>query len=204
MVPGLNLENPNSPEALWLAATVLQATSPTRPTDPPAVSPSSAARQLFSPSQAPAASPTPAAQNLNDAQQSMLLAILKKKAENAAAAAAAAQELPDEGHKPGHLNGLRSSRRSCGISYPSSSSCRVQYHNSSSCCGPSNASSTCNAHPTHPPNPRTVSSSNNSLPFPQPAAATAGKHQTIKQLTCAGTCAGYAPGSSATSSPTPE
>ena len=93
IVPGINLEDPSSPESLWFAATVLQVTSPPRPTDPPAVTPTSAARQLFSPSQAPAASPTAAAQGPNDEHQAMLLAILKKKAENAAAAAAAAQEL---------------------------------------------------------------------------------------------------------------
>ena len=93
MVLGIDLEDPKSPEALWLTATVLQATSPSRSTGPPAVTPSSAARQLFSPSHAPATNPTPAAQDLNDEQNPMLLAILKKKAENAAAAAAAAQEL---------------------------------------------------------------------------------------------------------------
>jgi hypothetical protein len=63
MIPGIDLENPKSPEALWLAATVLQVTSPSRPTDPPAVTPSSAARMLFSPSLKPTVSPTTSAQH---------------------------------------------------------------------------------------------------------------------------------------------
>ena len=63
MVPGIDLEDPTSPEALWLAATVLQATSPSRPTHPPALTPSSTARQLFSPSRKPTLSPTTSAQH---------------------------------------------------------------------------------------------------------------------------------------------
>ena len=85
MIPGINLENPNSPEALWLAATVLQVTSPSRPTDPPAVTPSSAARMLFSPSLKPTVSPAVFTQE-HPAQLTLLEQIHYKRAAAAAAA----------------------------------------------------------------------------------------------------------------------
>ena len=91
--PGVDLDDQNSPEAKWLAATVLQCNSPAPQTnkyDTQAVTPSSTSRQLFSPSHAPTNSPDaqrrPAA---TDIEQE----INKKRAEIAAAATAAAQEL---------------------------------------------------------------------------------------------------------------
>ena len=91
--PGVNLDDQSSPEAKWLAATVLQCNSPapqTNKNDTQAVTPSSTSRQLFSPSHAPTKSPDaqkiPAAANIEQE-------INRKKAEIAAAATAAAQEL---------------------------------------------------------------------------------------------------------------
>jgi len=91
--PGVDLDDHNSPEAKWLAATVLQCNSPapqTNKNDTQAVTPSSTSRQPFSPSHAPTNSPDaqriPAA---TDIEQE----INKKRAEIAAAATAAAQEL---------------------------------------------------------------------------------------------------------------
>ena len=87
-------QDPSSPEGKWLAATELKEKSPAQQPSQnnlPAMTPTSAARTLFSPSLPPVAGSSPNSRAL--AQPPTLLAVLNKRDEIAAAAAAAAQEL---------------------------------------------------------------------------------------------------------------
>ena len=89
--PGVNLGDPSSPEAKWLAATILQVKSPaSQPSDRPAVTPTSTSRQLFSPSQAPS---SPTLKMTKDAARhpTLLEEVTRKREE----LAAAAQELAE-------------------------------------------------------------------------------------------------------------
>ena len=90
--PGVNLGDPSSPEAMWLAATILQVKSPaSKPGDRPAVTPTSTSRQLFPPSQAPS---SPTLKMTKDAvRHPTLLEEVTRKREELAAAALELAEL---------------------------------------------------------------------------------------------------------------
>ena len=85
--PGVNLGDPStsSPEAMWLAATILQVKSPaSKPGDRPAVTPTPTSRQLFPTSQAPS---SPTVKMTKDAARhpTLLEEVARKREELAAA-----------------------------------------------------------------------------------------------------------------------